>query len=60
MNKKNIIRDHNSLGGFVAVLALVLFFIGYIFLLIDGDGAGICATPFGANDFRCVGYFQRR
>lgn len=37
----------------VAFFALVVF--SYVFVTM---GQGVCDTPFGANDLRCIGHFR--
>lgn len=55
MNKFGRSKFWETVGGFLFLLLFGLCVLGYVYLSING---GICDTPFGANDLRCVGHFR--
>jgi hypothetical protein len=38
------------------VLFLLLVCFAYVYVQVSGD---LCDTPFGAGDYRCIGYYRR-
>ena len=55
MNRSGRSKFWESVGAVLFLLFIGLCVLSYVSLSIDG---GICDTPFGANDLRCVGHFR--
>lgn len=54
ISKKDFVE---GLGAFVVVAAMIFFFVAVIVMIVD-NGGNPCATPIGANDLRCVGFYS--